>query len=191
MNPMTATNLKSAFGGESMASMRYLQWGAAAKKEGFPNVENLFKAVSYAEQVHAGNHFRELKKEVGEDSVTAGAGFGMTNTSENLQGAIDGENYEVAQMYPAFISVADMQAEKGSIRSFQFALEAEKTHAALFTSAKEAVDAGNDYAETAVHVCDVCGYTLVGELENDCPVCKVKPEMFTTFETAVACCASC
>lgn len=188
---MTADNLKSAFGGESMAHMRYLQWGEAAKKEGFPNVQNLFKAVAYAEQVHAGNHFRELRKEVGEASVTAGAGFGMTNTSENLQGAIDGENYEVAQMYPAFIAVADMQAEKGSIRSFQFALEAEKTHAALFTAAKEAVDAGKDYDEATVHVCDICGYTLVGELEDDCPVCKAKTTMFTTFETASCCCSSC
>jgi hypothetical protein len=72
MNPMTSSNLKSAFGGESMAHMRYLIWGEAAKKEKFPNVANLFKAVAYAEQVHAANHFRELKKEVGEASVTAG-----------------------------------------------------------------------------------------------------------------------
>lgn len=191
MNPMTASNLKSAFGGESMAHMRYIQWGEAAKKEGFPNVGNLFKAVAFAEQIHAGNHFRELRKEVGEASVTAGAGFGMTNTSENLQGAIEGENYEVAQMYPAFIAVADLQSEKGSIRSFQFALEAEKTHSALFTSAKEAVDAGKDYAEATVHVCDICGYTLVGELEDDCPVCKAKTSMFTTFKTEGACCSSC
>lgn len=191
MNPMTASNLRSAFGGESMAYMRYIQWGEAAKKEGFPNVANLFKAIAYAEQVHAGNHFRELKKEVGETSVTAGAVFGMTTTSENLQGAIDGENYEVAQMYPAFLAVADMQSEKGSIRSFQFALEAEKTHATLFTAAKEAVDAGKDYAEKTVHVCDVCGYTLVGELEDDCPICKAKASMFTTFAVECQCCSCC
>ena len=183
MNPMTADNLKSAFGGESMAHTRYLIWGEAAKKEGFPNVHNLFNAVSYAERVHAGNHFRELKNEVGDASVTAGAGFGLTNTSENLQGAINGENYEVSQMYPAFIAVADVQSEKGSIRSFQFALEAEKTHAALFTAAKEAVDKGNDYDESVVHVCDICGYTLVGELVDDCPICKARTSMFTTFET--------
>lgn len=189
MNPMTANNLQSAFGGESMAYMRYIQWGEAAKKEGFPNVANLFKAIAYAEQVHAGNHFRELRKEVGEASVTAGGGFGMTNTSENLQGAINGENYEVAQMYPAFIAVADLQLEKGSIRSFQFALEAEKTHSALFTSAKEAVDTGKDYEEEVVHVCDVCGYTLVGALEDDCPICKAKTSMFTTFGNKSTCCS--
>ncbi|AKL96788.1 rubrerythrin [Clostridium aceticum] len=191
MNEMTATNLKSAFGGESMAHMRYLQWGAAAKKEGFPNVANLFTAVAYAEQVHAASHFRELKNEVGDATVTAGAGFGMTNTSENLQGAIDGENHEVGQMYPAFIAVAELQGEKGSVRSFKFAIEAEKTHAALFTTAKAAVDTGKDFAENAVHVCDVCGYTLTGELESDCPVCKVKTDKFTTFSTEGHNCACC
>ena len=55
MNEMTASNLKSAFGGESMAHMRYLCWGEAAIKEGYPNVGNLFEAVAYAERVHAGN----------------------------------------------------------------------------------------------------------------------------------------
>lgn len=184
MNPMTSSNLKSAFGGESMAHMRYLMWAESAKKEKHPNVANLFKAVAYAEQVHAGNHFRELKKEVGDDSVTAGAGFGMTNTSENLQGAINGENYEVDQMYPSFISVANLQEEKGSLRSFQFALEAEKTHAELFSLAKEAVDGGSDYGEDKIHVCDICGYTLSGDnVEDDCPICKATPDMFTAFQT--------
>lgn len=183
MNHMTSSNLKSAFGGESMAHMRYLLWGEFAAKEGYQNVANLFKAVAYAEAVHAGNHFRELKNEVGEASVTAGAGFGQTTTSENLQGAIEGENFEIQQMYPSFIAVADMQKEKGSIRSFQFALEAEKTHSDLFGQAKEAVDAKRDYEEDTVHVCDICGYTLTGELTDDCPICKARVSMFTTFVT--------
>lgn len=183
MNDMTASNLKSAFGGESMAHMRYLIWGKAAEKEGFPNVANLFEAVAYAEQVHAHNHFKELKNEVGEASVTAGAGFGLTNTSENLQGAIDGENYEVGQMYPAFMAVAQLQGEKGSMRSFHYAIEAEKTHAELFTNAKVFVDDKKDYNQDTIHVCDVCGYTVAEHLVDTCPVCHVKKELFTTFVT--------
>ena len=38
MNAMTQDNLRSAFGGESQAHMRYMIWGEAAEKEGFPNV---------------------------------------------------------------------------------------------------------------------------------------------------------
>lgn len=57
-NAMTSEFLHSAYGGESMAHMRYLIWGDMAAKEGFPNVARLFRAISDAEQVHATNHFR-------------------------------------------------------------------------------------------------------------------------------------
>ena len=45
-NAMTADFLRSAYGGESMAHMRYIAWGNLAEKEGFPNIGRLFKAVS-------------------------------------------------------------------------------------------------------------------------------------------------
>lgn len=183
MSTMTTANLKSAFGGESMAHMRYISWGEFAIKEGFPNVGNLFFATSYAEQVHAQNHFRELKDAVGDADVTAGAGFGLTTTSENLQGAINGEKHEVEQMYPAFIAVAELQGDKGALRSFNYAVEAEKTHIQLFTDAKNAVDSGKDYDQDTIHVCTVCGHTLAGDLTDPCPVCKVGVNMFRTFVT--------
>ena len=63
MNEMTATNLRSAYGGESQANMRYKVWGARAREEGFPNVARLFEAIAYAEEVHAGNHFHALADE--------------------------------------------------------------------------------------------------------------------------------
>jgi len=31
--------------------------GDLAEKDGFPNIAKLFRAIAYAEQVHAGNHF--------------------------------------------------------------------------------------------------------------------------------------
>ncbi len=178
---MTAQNLRSAFGGESQAHMRYRVWAKKAEKEGFKNVANLFRAISYAEEVHASNHFKALKDEAGDFLVTAGAGFGLGSTSENLQGAIDGENFEVEQMYPAYMVVAEIQEEKQAKLFMQYAMEAEKTHAVLFTQAKEAVDAGKDFAEEEIHVCPVCGYTIGSEDINDCPVCGVKVDKFITF----------
>ena len=50
MHDMTASNLRSAFAGESQAHMRYLIFADKAKKEGFPNVARLFDAIAYAEQ---------------------------------------------------------------------------------------------------------------------------------------------
>ena len=55
-NAMTVEFLRSAYGGESMAHMRYLGWADKADKEGLPKIARLFRAVAYAEQVHATHH---------------------------------------------------------------------------------------------------------------------------------------
>ena len=57
---MTRDALMSSFGGESMAHMRYLIFAEVAEREGYPNVARLFRAVAFAEQVHARNHYRRL-----------------------------------------------------------------------------------------------------------------------------------
>jgi len=181
MNEMTAANLRSAYGGESQANMRYKVWGARAREENFPNVARLFEAIAYAEEVHAGNHFHALADENGSFLVASMAGFGLKSTAENLQVAINGENYELQQMYPAYMTVAWEQSERGAIRSFRYALEAEKIHAALFTKAKEAVEAGNDMSLNTVRICEVCGHTHLGEIPDMCPVCAKGPEVFRAF----------
>ncbi len=181
MNAMTAGNLRSAFGGESMAHMRYRIWGAQATKDGFANVGRLFQATSDAEQVHATLHFKALKNEGGDHSVTAGGGFGEGTTSENLQGAIDGELFEVEQMYPTYIEVAKLQEEDEAVRAMKFAIAAEKVHAELFTEAKTAVDAGKDLEAKVIELCPVCGFiTLTGE-EDACPICGAKREKFVAY----------
>ena len=133
MKAMTAANLRSAFGGESMAHMRYLVWADKADHEGLANVARLFRAVAFAEQAHASGHFAALKSARGDFVVTAGGGFGLGTTAENLAGAIAGENFEVEQMYPAYIEVARMQGEKAAAGSMEFAIAAEQIHAGLFT----------------------------------------------------------
>ncbi len=181
MQAMTAENLRSAFGGESMAHMRYKAWADAADAEGFPNVARLFRAVSRAEQAHAHGHFRAMAKVPGPFSVTAGAGFGVGTTAENLAGAIEGEMFEVEQMYPAYLAVAQAQNEKNAIRSMNFALAAEKVHAQMYANAKSAVEGGKDVVLGAVQVCSVCGHTLEGEAPDNCPVCNAKKERYETF----------
>lgn len=181
MNAMTQSNLRSAFGGESMAHMRYRIWGAQATKDGFPNVGRLFLATSDAEEVHATLHFNAMKDIVGDFQVTAGAGFGKTTTSENLQGAIDGELFEVEQMYPAYIEVAKMQDEDAAVRAMRFAIDAEKVHAVLFTEAKTMVDAGEDLPVKEVALCPVCGFVTITGEEDKCPICSAKKEIFIQY----------
>lgn len=180
-NAMTADFLHSAYGGESMAHMRYLIWGDMAEKEGFPKVARLFRAIAYAEQVHAGNHFREIGGGTADATVTAGGVFGPNQTADNLQGAINGELHEVEQMYPVYLNAAEFQKENGARRSFHFALESEKLHAALFQQALDAVKAGKDLELTAIYVCPICGHTILNEAPDKCPICGAKKEMYVKF----------
>lgn len=180
-NNMTASNLRSAHAGESMAYMRYRVWGEHAKKEGFPNVGRLFEAIAFAERVHASNHFKELKDLPGDFGVSAMGGFGLGSTVDNLAGAIAGENFEIYQMYPAYLAVAEMQQEKGAQTSMGWALEAEKIHAKLFSDAKDSVGKGEDILETDIQICSICGYTGLGEAPSTCPICGAKQEKFVVF----------
>lgn len=180
-NNMTATNLRSAFSGESMAYMRYRIWGDHAKQEGYPNVSKLFEAIAYAEKVHASNHFQELNLLVGDYNVNAMGGFGLGNTSENLEGAIAGENFEIDQMYPSYMAVAELQGEKQAYRVMHWALEAEKAHVKLFSEAKTKVDQNQDIDLDRFQICGVCGYTKSGETPDVCPICGAKIEKFVEF----------
>jgi rubrerythrin len=180
-NAMTSDFLHSAYGGESMAHMRYLHWGQVAEKEGFPNIAKLFEAIAYAESIHAYNHFREIGGETTDSVVTAGAVFGNNKTVDNLQGAINGELHEVNQMYPVYLNTAKFQEEKGAERSFHFALEAEKLHAELFAQAQAAAKEGKDLELTSVHVCPICGHTILDEAPDHCPVCGAKKELYRNF----------
>ncbi len=180
-NDQTAGNLRSAYGGESQAYQRYIVWGEKAKEDGYPNVATLFEAIAYAEQVHAGNHFEALENKKGDFLVASGAVFGLGDTAENLEGAIAGEDYEIEQMYPSFHLVAKNQKENDAIVSFHYALEAEKIHSKLYSEAKKAVEAGNDYDLEYVSVCSVCGHTVKDYTPDQCPICGVKGEKFKEF----------
>lgn len=180
-NEITAQNLRSAFGGESQAYQRYQVWGRIAEKDGYPNVGLLFKAIAYAEEVHAGNHFEAHNNIEGDFLVASGAGFGIGSTSENLEGAIAGENFEIEQMYPSYLLVAKDQNESDASRSFHYAVEAEKNHSKLYSEAKEAVDTGKDYDLEYVSVCEVCGHTVKDETPDKCPICGAPIERFKEF----------
>ena len=178
---MTAGNLRSAFGGESMAHMRYKVWGDAADKEGFANVARLFRAISFAEESHARGHFRAMKDVAGAFGVSAGGGFGDGATSENLAGAIGGETFEIEEMYPAYLEVAKLQDEPAAVQSMGYAVSAEKIHAAMYTKAKAAVDAGADVELGRVQICSNCGHTIEGDAPDVCPICNVKKQMYHEF----------
>jgi len=167
MHQMTQENTKAAFAGESQAHMKYLNFAEKAAQEGKENVARLFRAASFAEQVHATGHLKVLE--------------GIGSTSENLATAMAGENFEVEEMYPAYIAVAEKQGEDKAQKSFQYAIEAEKVHFDLYQKSKQAVDAGEDVALGDLWVCPYCGYTMEGEAPDRCPVCRALKKNFVKF----------
>lgn len=167
MRVMTERNLNEAFAGESMAHMRYVIFSEKAAEEGYENVSRLFRAISYAERIHATNHFKTLAN--------------LRETVDNLQTAIDGETYEVEEMYPAFDAVAKLQEEKGAEKSINYALNTEKIHAEMYKKAKQAVSEGRDIELGKLHICSVCGYTGEGEVPEKCPFCGAASDAFEVF----------
>jgi rubrerythrin len=167
MHDMTKANLEAAFAGESQAHMKYKIFADKAAEEGYPEVARLFRAISYAEQVHATNHFKQL--------------MGIQETAANLGVAIGGENFENTEMYPAYDAVAKEQGEKGAMLSIHYALEAEKIHEAMYSNAKSLVEAGKDIPAAPVYICPVCGFTVIGKPPERCPVSKTPSERFVKF----------
>lgn len=168
MHAMTKENLEAAFAGESMAHMKYLIFADQADKDGFPNIARLFRANAFAEQVHATSHFKVLKK--------------LSTTVDNLGVGVEGETFEIDEMYPAYMAVAELQEERGAVRSTKWAREAEKVHAEMYKSAKTAAERGQDIDGKKMYVCSVCGWTGEGEEPDNCPLCNAKKELFVLFE---------
>ncbi len=154
-------NLKNAFAGESQANRKYLAFAKQADKEGYAQVAKLFRAAAEAETVHAHTHLKTLG--------------GIRSTADNLKEAIAGETYEFKEMYPDMIKAAETEADKKALRSFNYANEVEKIHAALY---KKALDNLDSLESADYYVCSICGYTCEKEAPDTCPVCKSTGKAF-------------
>jgi len=162
MGTNSIENLMEAFAGESQANRRYLAFAKKAEDEGYPQIARLFRAAAEAETVHAHNHLRALK--------------GIHSTKENVQEAINGETHEFKKMYPEMMEKAKAEKHDDAFRSFNYANEVEKIHAALYTRALENLGKNEivDY-----YVCPVCGNTVEKTAPEKCPICGTPGSKFS------------
>jgi len=167
LGAMTEGNLKDAFAGESQASQKYLAFAAAADAEGYPNVGRLFRAVAYAESMHARNHL----------SVLGGIG----STVDNLKAAWGGETFEIDEMYPAYDAIAKLQGAAQARTSIRYAATAERDHQTIYDSTAKGLGAGNDLGDAPIRVCPICGHTVIGDAPDECPVCGTAGQYFDAF----------
>jgi rubrerythrin len=182
VNAITVENLVAAFEGESNAHAKYTAFAAQADEDELHGAASLFRAVARAEQIHAANHARVIKL-LGGHAECAIRAVEAKSTAENLKAALNGEKYEIDTMYPGFLAEAAEQKNTSAARTFTGALEAEKTHARLFSEAIALLAAGRRDtwigAAREFYVCPVCGYTSETEEEHErCPVCNCAWEKF-------------
>ncbi len=161
----TEQGLKDAFAGESQANRKYLAYAKKAEQEGYKQAARLFRAAAAAETIHAHNHLRELGV--------------VKSTKENLMDAVNGESYEFQKMYPQMIADAKAERKDGALKSFNYANEVEKVHAALYQKVLNSLGRNVD---TDYYVCSVCGYTAEGSAPDVCPVCGSKKPAFMKSE---------
>ncbi len=162
----TFDDLKEAFAGESQANRKYLAFAKKADEEGYTQAAKLFRAAAEAETVHAHNHLKAME--------------GIGSTLDNLKEAVGGETYEYESMYPPMVKQAEDEGNKKALRSFNYALEVEKIHAALY---KEAIGNINKKEEVYDYfVCPVCGFTAPKYAPDKCPICGASGSKFIKID---------
>ena len=161
----TEQNLWEAFAGESQANRKYLAFAEKADREGHAQAAKLFRAAAHAETVHAHAHLRALK--------------GVNDTASNLKEAITGETHEFKNMYPDMIATAKQEEHLAAERTFTYANEVEKTHAALY---QKVLDSLENPTKTDYYVCKVCGHTHENEAPEKCPVCGANKNAFDKID---------
>ncbi len=101
----TEQNLLKSFAGESQARNRYTYFAAAARKEGYIQIADIFEETAHQEKEHAKRFFSFL--EGGDLEITACFPAGKVGTTaENLLASANGEHEEYSDLYPSFAAVA-------------------------------------------------------------------------------------
>lgn len=175
----TIDNLKAGIKGETTASAKYAAFAVKAREEGNDTIAKLFDAASKAESIHAANHSKVLVG-LGEKMDDFKPEFEVKTTAENLQAAIEGETYEATTMYPQFLADAKAENVEKATKSFTWAFDTEKKHAAFYQKALEALKANAENTLAFEYaVCPVCGNTYEkATLDEKCAFCQTPKEKF-------------
>ncbi|MDO8880435.1 MAG: ferritin family protein [Coriobacteriia bacterium] len=119
----TLANLQAAFAGESQANRRYTLFARIAKLEGHESAREAFDRAAAEETAHALGHLAYM------------GAFGSTD--ENLAAAVDGEEYEAAEMYPEFARVAEEEGYPQIAQYFRAVGGYERQHRDGFGEARK------------------------------------------------------
>ena len=85
-------------------------------------------------------------------------------------------------MYPKFIEEAEAEGNKAAVATFKNAMPVERTHHDLYENALASVEAGNDLPQASIHICTICGHTVINDVPDRCPVCGAPKGRFIEIE---------
>lgn len=157
----TLENLLTAFAGESQARNKYTYFASVAKKAGFEQIAALFLKTAENEKEHAKLWFKALGM--------------LGDTSENLEAAAQGENYEWTDMYERMAKDADEEGFHELAAQFRGVAAIEKTHEERYRKLLQNVQLKEVFEKSEVKIweCRNCGHIIVGTKAPEvCPVCK-------------------
>lgn len=181
-NSKAAKDLQDAYKGERTAIAKYEAFSKKAEEEGYHDIALLFKTVSKAETVHAGNHQTIMEME-GIKVPNVKPEYPLKDTRENLENAIGGESYEAKSMYPGFIKDANEAGNYMAQMSFTYAYNVEKKHRDYYKVAL--ADLETDHLNSLAkvyYVCPVCGNTYAGKAPKRCEITLAKADTFTRID---------
>ena len=156
----TLENLLEAFAGESMARNKYTYYASKAKKDGYEQISAIFAETAANEKEHAELWFK--------------LAHGIGTTSENLEDAADGENYEWTTMYANMAKVAREEGFPEIAAQMEGVGKVEKEHEERYRKLKKNIEEGKVFEKDDVveWKCANCGYVYTGQKAfEECPVC--------------------
>ena len=159
----TEKNLQEAFAGESMARNKYSYWASKAKKDGYVQIAAIFEETANNEKEHAKLWFKLLE------------GGAIKSTTENLEAAANGENFEWTDMYARMAKEARAEGFDEIAEKFEGVAKIEKEHEERYRKLLDNINKERVFSKDGdvIWQCSNCGHIVVGKkAPEECPVCN-------------------
>lgn len=168
----TEKNLMEAFAGESQAHTKYLYYASKAKKEGFVQISNLFTETALNEKEHAKLWFKYLH------------GGEVPATTQNLEDAANGENFEWTDMYERMAKEAEEEGFNEIAAKMRMVGAIEKHHEERYRQLLKNINDEIVFSREGdvIWQCSNCGHIVISKKAPQiCPVCN-HPQSYFQIE---------
>ena len=168
----TEKNLMEAFAGESQAHTKYLYYASKAKKDGYVQISNLFTETALNEKEHAKLWFKYLH------------GGEVPATTQNLEDAANGENFEWTDMYERMAKEAEEEGFEEIAEKMRMVGAIEKHHEERYRQLLKNINDEIVFSREGevIWQCANCGHIVIGKKAPQiCPVCN-HPQSYFQIE---------